>query len=335
MYTTAHRRLASCTLALAALSLAACGGGGSDAGTTPTIDTAQRTQAATTTAANNSNCMAVKPFYWEIGDKAGMMASGSVNATGSLLTYTASTVVNIASASKWLYGAYVVERRGAAGLSGSDIKFLNFRSGYTSFTSCSATQTVGTCVAASTNGVYTAATDGKFLYDGGHMQVHASLMGLDALDNTTLATEIESQLGSDVDISYSQPQLAGGVRTNADNYARYLRKLLNGQLRMGAALGSSPVCTNPLTCNGTALGTPIPTNESWQYSVGHWVESDPAVGDGSFSSAGAFGFYPWVDAGKRYYGVVARQDFLNAAAGVASAYCGRLIRKAWVTGTAQ
>ena len=335
MYTTAHRRLASCTLALAALSLAACGGGGSDAGTTPTIDTAQRTQAATTTAANNSNCVAVKPFYWEIGDKAGMMASGSVNATGSLLTYTASTVVNIASASKWLYGAYVVERRGAAGLSGSDIKFLNFRSGYTSFTSCSATQTVGTCVAASTNGVYTAATDGKFLYDGGHMQVHASLMGLDALDNTTLATEIESQLGSDVDISYSQPQLAGGVRTNADNYARYLRKLLNGQLRMGAALGSSPVCTNPLTCNGTALGTPIPTNESWQYSVGHWVESDPAVGDGSFSSAGAFGFYPWVDAGKRYYGVVARQDFLNAAAGVASAYCGRLIRKAWVTGKAQ
>ena len=335
MNTLQARTLTGTALAVVTLSLSACGGGGSDAGTTPTIDTAQRTQAATTTAANNSNCVAVKPFYWEIGDKAGLMASGSVNATGSSLTYTASTVVNIASASKWLYGAYVVERRGAAGLSGSDIKFMNFRSGYTSFTSCSPTQTVGSCVAASTNGVYTSASDGKFLYDGGHMQVHASLMGLDALDNTTLATEIKTQLGSDIDMSYSQPQLAGGVRTNADSYARYLRKLLNGQLRMGAALGSSPVCTNPLTCNGTALGTPIPTNESWQYSVGHWVESDPAVGDGSFSSAGAFGFYPWVDSGKRYYGIVARQDFLNAAAGVASAYCGRLIRKAWVTGTAQ
>ena len=336
MNTARTARLRCIAFALTTMSLAACGGGGSDAGTTPTgPDTAQRTQAATTTAANNSNCVAVKPFYWEIGDKAGLMASGSVNATGSLLTYNASTVVNIASASKWLYGAYVVERRGAAGLSGSDIKFLNFRSGYTSFTSCSPTQTVGSCVAASTNGVYTPASDGKFLYGGGHMQVHASLMGLDALDNTTLATEIKTQLGSDIDMSYSQPQLAGGVRTNADSYARYLRKLLNGQLRMGAALGSNPVCTNPLTCNGTALGTPIPTNESWQYSVGHWVESDPAVGDGSFSSAGAFGFYPWVDSGKRYYGIVARQDFANAAAGVASAYCGRLIRKAWVTGTAQ
>lgn len=334
MNTASHRRLAAGTVVLATLSLAACGGGGSDSSTPTSPDTLQRTQAATTTATNNANCVNVKPFYWEIGDKAGLMASGSVNATGSLVTYTASTVMNIASASKWLYGAYVVERRGSAGLSASDIKFLNFRSGYTSFTSCSPTQTVGSCVAASTNGLYTAAGDGKFLYDGGHMQVHASLMGLDALDNTTLAAEIESQLGSDVDISYSQPQLAGGVRTSAETYARYLRKLLGGQLRMGAALGSNPVCTNPLTCGGSALGTPIPSSESWQYSLGHWVESDPAVGDGAFSSAGAFGFYPWVDAGKRYYGIVARPD-LQAQAGVASAYCGRLIRKAWVTGTAQ
>jgi hypothetical protein len=319
--------------ALLALGLAACGGGGSDAGTTPTIDTAQRTQAATTTATNNSACVAIKPFYWEIGDRASLLASASVNSTGSLLTYDASTVMNIASASKWLYGAYVVERRGVAGPSASDIKFLNFRSGYTSFTSCSPAQTVGSCVAASTNGVYTVATDGKYLYDGGHMQKHASLMGLDALDNGTLATEMESQLGSDVDIAYSQPQLAGGVRTSAANYARYLRKLLGGQLRMGAALGTNSVCTNPATCSG-ALGTPVPLNESWSYSLGHWVETDPAVGDGAFSSAGAFGFYPWVDAAKRYYGIVARQD-LQSGSGFDSAFCGRLIRKAWLTGMAQ
>ncbi len=197
----------------------------------------------------------------------------------------------------------MVERRGATGLSASDIRFLNFRSGYTSFTSCSPSQTVGSCVAASTNGVYSATTDGKFLYDGGHMQQHASLMGLDALDNGTLAAEMETQLGTDVDIAYSQPQLAGGVRTN------------------------------PATCSG-ALGTPVPLTESWSYSLGHWVETDPAVGDGAFSSAGAFGFYPWVDAGKRYYGIVARQD-LQSGSGFDSAFYGRLIRKAWLTGVAQ
>jgi hypothetical protein len=242
--------------------------------------------------------------------------------------------MSVASASKWLYGAYVVERRGAAGLSANDIKFLNFRSGYTSFTSCSTGDTVGSCATASNNGAYTAANDGKFFYGGGHMQVHASLLGLSALDNTALATEMQTQLGSDVAISYTQPQLAGGVRTSADNYARFLRKLLGGPLRMGAALGSNAVCTNPATC-ADALSTPIPGNESWQYTLGHWVETDPLVGDGAFSSAGAFGFYPWVDAGKRYYGIVARADFLSATAALDSVRCGRLIRKAWLTGVAQ
>ncbi len=58
------------------------------------------------------------------------------------------------------------------------------------------------------------------------------------------------------------------------------------------------------------------------------------VGDGAFSSAGAFGFYPWIDSGKTYYGVVARQVFAQNA-GYDSARCGRLIRKAWITGAVQ
>jgi hypothetical protein len=73
-------------------------------------------------------------------------------------------------------------------------------------------------------------------------------------------------------------------------------------------------------------------DESWHYSIGHWVEDDPKVGDGAFSSPGAFGFYPWIDASKTYYGVVARAE---APGALESVYCGRLIRKAWVTGGAQ
>ena len=287
-----HTRLTALALALAA-SLAACGGsGGSNAAAPPTGDTAQRIAAASATATSASNsCSSVRPFYWELGDVSGALASASVNATGSSVTFGASTAVSIASASKWLYSSYVVERRGSAGLSTSDIKFLNFRSGYTNFTGCQQGQTVGECVADSTNGEYTAANDGKFLYDGGHMEVHANLDGLGPLANNPLATELRGQLGTDIAFAYSQPQLAGGVYANADNYARFLRKLLGGQLRMSAALGSNPVCTNPLTCP-SAVGTPIPGNESWHYSIGHWVEDDPTVGDGSFSSPGAFGFYP-------------------------------------------
>jgi hypothetical protein len=244
--------------------------------------------------------------------------------------------MNIASASKWLYGAYVAEQRGGA-LTAEDIEFLNFRSGYVSLpalTGCQQNDTIASCVARDSNGVQTPSEVGRFHYDGGHMQKHASLpapgMGLGAMNNTTLAAELRRVLGTDISLSYTQPQPAGGVRTSAKDYAVFLRKLLNKQLKMGSLLGAYPVCTNPQTCS-TATYTPIPT-ESWHYSIGHWVEDDPTRGDGAFSSAGAFGFYPWIDASRSYYGVLARTSV--AGAGNESAACGAAIRRAWMSGSA-
>ena len=238
--------------------------------------------------------------------------------------------MSIASASKWLYGSYVVQRRAGA-LTADDYRYLNFQSGYTSFQECLQTQTVAECEAYQNNGAYTAANDGKFFYSGGHMEKHATLLGLGSMNNALLSDEIRSQLGSDVALGYSQPQLAGGVFMSSAAYALVLRKMLTSQLVMGSMLGTHTVCTNPLTCPSAVIA-PIPFGESWHYSIGHWVEDDPKVGDGAFSSPGAFGFYPWIDASKTYYGVVAR---LAAAGALDSVYCGRLIRKAWVTGVAQ
>jgi len=82
-----------------------------------------------------------------------------------------------------------------------------------------------------------------------------------------------------------------------------------------------------------ARNTPVPSTESWNYSLGHWVEVNPVQGDGAFSSAGAFGFYPWIDSGKTIYGIVTRVG--NAGTGVDSVNCGLLIRKAWFSATAQ
>jgi hypothetical protein len=80
------------------------------------------------------------------------------------------------------------------------------------------------------------------------------------------------------------------------------------------------------------LYAPIPESESWHYSIGHWVEDDPVVGDGAFSSPGAFGFYPWVNATRSNYGILARKV---DGGWYASAQCGRQIRKAWVTAVPQ
>jgi hypothetical protein len=334
--------------------LSACGGGGdpdegiAEASTTADgqrsvalaarssasrpVSSSLRIAAARATAQSGTNaCAQARPYYWELGTRDGRIASGSVGANTSGVQVTGKTSMPYASASKWLYGAYVAERRKGV-LSATDVQMLTFRSGYTSFDTCDRGETVDACLARGVNGQYSASTDGVFAYGGGHMQKHASMNGLGAMDNITLASAVQTQLGSGITIAFSLPQPAGGVYGNPQNYAAFLRKLLGGQLAMSKLLGSSAVCASPATCAAhEALRSPAPEQETWRYSLGHWVETDPRVGDGAFSSGGAFGFYPWVDASRTNYGIVARNV---AGGGEGSMLCGRLIRKAYATGVA-
>ena len=311
-----------------------------DAGLTNTPDAGRpkdpfdggvRFAAAKTTAETAALCTAIGSFYWEVGDSVGALASGSVTGTGGgAKNYSGDTSMSIASASKWFYSTYFVERTQGV-LSANDIKFLNFWSGYTNFTQCGqAANTVADCLGGN-SGTLDPATENKFDYGGGHMQKHAELNGLGAYTNATLAAEILSKVGTELEFSYNTPQPAGGGKTSAFSYAKLLRKIISGQLVMKSVLGTHPVCTDPTTCNLT-VSTPSPKGEQWHYSIGHWVEDDPTVGDGAFSSPGAFGFYPWIDSTKTLYGIVAR-DALGGA--ISSVKCGRLIRKAFVTGVAQ
>ena len=318
--------------AIALGALTACGGGSSDEGGSAAPTDAQRATAAQSTAQANAACAAVQPFYWEIGRSSGRLAGGSIGVGAPVRD----TLMPIASASKMLYAGYVAERRVGV-LTADDIKYLSFRSGYTGFDACMQSDTVGSCAASGTNASYVAANDGKFFYGGGHMQQHAAqpaLMGLGALDNVGLAAELRARLGNDIVLAYSQPQPAGGVRSTAADYALFLQRVLAGSLKLRDLLGTSAVHTNPVRFPDEAVSTPVPLSESWSYSIGHWVETDPVVGDGAFSSAGAFGFYPWIDAGKTTYGVLARVALgsVGEGAGMQSAACGRLIRKAWLTG---
>lgn len=298
--------------------------------TTTTVTDSARIAAAAATAQSTSNaCSKIRPFYWEIGGAGGKTTSGSVAGSGTTAVKP-SAPISIASASKWLYGAYVAQAR-AGTLTSTDRKYLAMTAGYVSLKSCSGMSSVDACLASGSNGVYSSGYDGIFKYDGGHMEKHASLNGLGKLTTKALATEVRAKLGTDVALAYSQPLMAGGAVISTDAYALFLRKILGGKLQMKSLLGSSTVCTNPTTCS-TAAYAPLPSSESWHYSVGHWVEDDPSVGDGAFSSPGAFGFYPWIDATKTYYGVVARVA-TNGALG--SVNCGRLIRSAWATGVAK
>ena len=338
--------LTTASLAALALTLTACGGGGDEdfdpvvndetpiererQGPMAAGDT--RSEAAAATANSGSNaCAAIRPFYWEIGNRDGRTASGSVASPGNKTRYTATTPVSLASASKWLYSAYAVQRKGGL-LDGVDIKMLTMRSGYTSLTNCARGQTVQACLNSGKNGSYAASNDNRFFYNGGHMQKHATLNGLGTLNNAGLAAALHSQIGSDIPLAFSQPQLAGGAVATPDAYARFLRKLMRSELHLGPLLGTQTACASPRSCpSGQAVYAPLTSMQNWHYSLGHWVEDDPATGDGAFSSPGAFGFYPWIDAGKSTYGIVSRVVNNGAQESMA---CGSLIRKAWASGNA-
>lgn len=324
-----HMKVLALPLLTSAL-MAACGGGGSDSAVVvPPPSEDPRLAAATDTANTNTMCAAslLGPFYWEVGDATGALASGSVGSP----TVTASNRLSIASASKWLYSSYVVQK---VGVRDADVPFLNFTSGYSNFglSLCTdrSTDTAGTCLAG--NDTQDPRTISKYSYDSGHMQHHAVFsMALADKNNASLTTELLSQIGP-FGFSYLQPLLAGGLSGSANDYSGFLRRILKGELAMAGALGSHKVCTNPNTC-ATAVNNPISDTESWNYSLGHWVEDDPLYGDHAFSSAGAFGFYPWIDSTRTYYGVLARQAGVGEGeAGYHSAQCGRLIRQAWKTG---
>jgi CubicO group peptidase (beta-lactamase class C family) len=178
-----------------------------------------------------------------------------------------------------------------------------------------------------------------FDYDSGHEENHAGQFQpeINGLDTSMVGSAIATGLNvSGITLHYNQPLLAGGIYASANDYTPILRAILGGQLGMLDALGMNPVCAWTGTADCNAAYSPI-VSEHWHYSIAHWVEDDPTSGDGAFSSPGAFGFYPWIESNKRYYGVISRSAPAGTGVqnGLASALCGRELRKAWETGVQQ
>ncbi|MFZ2990886.1 hypothetical protein [Ideonella sp.] len=316
---------------------------------------AERTAAVRDVVQGDAACTSLTPFFWEIGDASGAKASGNGGAgAGKLLT--AASTLPIASASKWVFASLLVEQAQGQ-LSELMVRQLNLTSGYTNFKACAQNTTVGACLsqvgaAGGTNGDYRPAHDGKFYYNSGHMQLLGNASGYGGYNNSTLTTALKQLPNTQRGLTYVNPQLAGGMGVSVNGYGLFLRNMLSGTYtHMAPLLGSHAVCTTPNSVNcPTAVFSPINntreggpnaiSNEEWHYSLGHWVEDDPVVGDGAFSSPGRSGFYPWIDASKTWYGIIARNDTVNLANPdpklqpyYTSIQCGRKMRAAWITPT--
>ena len=115
-------------------------------------------------------------------------------------------------------------------------------------------------------------------------------------------------IGSLVQPVPSYERTSPGVAPNAWSIATKTR--LGAEPQMPSIRGSSPY--------------------AWHYSYGHWVEDDPQ-GDRAYSSPGLFGFYPWIDASKKHYGMIVRHAFTRDAY-MQSVHCGQAIRRALNSG---
>lgn len=295
----------------------------------------RRQAAVEATAATNAACTAIGDFYWEIGDATGVLGQGAIGTA-----YSRTKVLSIASASKIVFGAALVQHAGAA-LTTTQKAALRMLSGYHGLNpiKCAGASSVAACLTAGSPGPnyeYTASEVGAFHYDGAHDQYFAATaaadggLGIGSLSADQLTALITSWLGFSPGFTYSSPLPSGGLSASPAQFASFLRAIVAGELALRDALGKDKVCTLPGPSCPTAVSSPSPF--AWHYSYNHWVEDD-AAGDGAFSSAGAFGFYPWISADRRLYGVLARQS--AAGGGFDSVLCGQKLRRAWITAQPQ
>ena len=352
-YIMGMARAAAATLPAALL--AACGGGGGVGDAAPAATPAPVTAgemvvsgraaaiaAARQAAASDPLCSVEKmgDFYWEIGEAAG--SAPIVGRAEGAGTVAAGTRFNIASASKFVFGAYVLEKKGIAAVRSDPVlrDALRFTSGYNGLSdeACIGTATVGACLSVGRGGkpvVPDPASVGKFDYNGGHDQKLAAVdLGLASYTPRQLDAEYQAvmRLPASIGMGPLVPLLAGGLTASASDFALFLRQVMNRQLVIGAHLGEDSVCANPLSCPGQVAYSPIVAlNEPWRYSYNHWVESENGSQIDAYSSPGKWGFYPWISPDRNYYGIVSRHDTAPVAYGV-SVKCGRQIRKAFLRG---
>lgn len=271
------------------------------------------------------------------------------DADGTILTYTRGEVTpqtrhEIASASKWLASAAIMRlvERGELSLDDHPQDYIEWwtsdpedpRSKITLAHLLSFTSGFGgsplevTCVnraRATLDGCSREIYDEFFLYEEpgetfyyGPAHMHfAALMAEGATGkgwNDIFAEEVVMPLGMGQETLYTvaspeHPRIAGGISSNGEDYARFLRAILAGEY-LARSLdvmsedhtpsGEVELAYSPLTAHGF----------EWHYGFGLWREcpsetfTNGCADHVRISSPGAYGFYPWIDREHSYWAVL-------------------------------
>lgn len=179
-----------------------------------------------------------------------------------------------------------------------------------------------TCVGQIHDGGLDSPPDQSFNYGNEHMQIAALAMvqargrSVDAimrerlLDRLGVSAETRYTLGAGDNPTYS-----GGMRSTGEDYGLVLAAILRGDIFADRAgfladrVAQRPVATVPGAISQNRL--------AWHYGFGFWKECAGAAYTPScdaapvISSAGAFGFTPWIDFSRGYWAVIITEEPLN------------------------
>lgn len=170
-----------------------------------------------------------------------------------------------------------------------------------------------------------AASGTQFYYGPAHLHI-AGLMAANASGvgySELVRREIIAPLGLAItrvdNPSTSNPRVAGGGISTASEYTEILRAILAGEL-----ISCLSAFSDDRTANVSFTHRPaaVAMSGDWHYASGAWRECDASTWTPEckdqviLSSAGAFGWTPWIDFGKGYFALIAMEDSAGGLPGV-------------------
>jgi autotransporter-associated beta strand protein len=253
-------------------------------------------------------------------------------------TYDRTTVVPIASASKWLSAGVIMSLfdQGTLDLDrpvGQTLtsfagrpngkadmtvrQMFSHTSGLPGQTQWESSSTVTLQEAAAGIGQFTImrSTPGvSFAYGGASMHVAGAVaeavggMGWADLFTTRIAGPLGMNVTDYLGVgTAANPRIAGGIRSSVGDIAEYLRMIGNHGLFDGQRILSADAVRIMLSDQtGGALATSVPSGiDNYRgYGIGSWIERTNGAGQPvEFTSPGVFGTTPWINVEHGYYGV--------------------------------
>lgn len=308
-------------------------------------------QAAAKKTAAGRLCRNLQPYYWEIGTTQKIEVNGSYGQvdprTGMYLGPRQQNLVG--SAGAFLASAFLIENALAKQprLTAEQIDLLRMRSPYVvpESADCTHALTVKSCFG-NLGGYRKTEPDKKypFHFGAGHLQKLAMDLGFGDTFASRLREVFIDTFGRThyYGASYPRARLFDGMRITPEGYARFLRDTMSGKNKMSDLLGSHAACAYDAgDCKNDVSYSAAPADKRWHYSLGHWVETDETRGRGAFSAFSREGYYVWITADKKHYGLIAplrpNVQTKNATTGLGldTIDCGRAIREAFRTGIEQ